>query len=590
LASPETSVLFGTVGPYELLEKIAQGGMGVVFKARHTTLGRIVALKTLRGEAESPAFQARFDQETRAAARLNHPHIVPIYDVGMHQGRPWYTMALLTGGNLAEHRGRYFDDSRAVLLLMERTARAVQYAHEQGVLHRDLKPSNVLLDESGEPHVSDFGLAKLRDADVELTQTGTVLGTPAYMAPEQADGRTRQIGPGTDVWALGVILYELLTGRRPFVGENSEEVKRHIREEQPPRPRKLRRSLSRDVEAVLLTCLEKDPARRYASAGALADDLARCLRGEPVRPTGRLVGVWRSMRRHPVVCALLVMTAVMAVLLPVARHLTDPDRPWKDDQRALARGQPVTLIRDTGMPRWSRWVVGQGAFQQSSADATSYVHGVNLNLLELLPGPLPDRYTFRAEVRHLDDRGGTVGLYFARRRHSPQEAEEDNYLTLTFSDFGPSMAVKRNEALPYFAAGTLGLLAFLRGHGPLLAAASLFPGKELPAKRTTLGVARWTKALGQHTVATSGKKYPVSSDLSWRVLAVTVTPEAVEAFWNTERIGRLPRARMMKLSKMAFHANAGFDPKWDFGPTGGLGLYVESGGASFRRVVVEPFE
>src|SRR5262245_7082032 len=237
----------GRVGPYELIEKLAVGGMGIVWKAQHRTLGRIVALKTMRADAATHAEHAeRFNREMRAAARLSHPHIVPIFEVDQDQDRPYYAMAFLPGGSLDKHLGRFWDASpeKAVGLLLP-VARAVAHAHEQGVVHRDLKPGNVLLDEQDQPHVSDFGLARFLDSDEALTQTGVVLRTPAYMAPEQAIARAADIGPATDVWAVGVMLYELLTGRRPFTGENGETVKMKILTEAPLPPRTLRPDLSR---------------------------------------------------------------------------------------------------------------------------------------------------------------------------------------------------------------------------------------------------------------------------------------------------------------------------------------------------------
>src|SRR5262249_48587976 len=237
------------LGPYQLLEVVGWGGMGVVYKARHTALGRIVALKTLRPDSvPNPEHIRRFTREAQAASQLSHPHIVPIYDVGEQEGQHYYTMAFLPGGSLAEHWQRLAGNPRAAAALVEKIARAVHHAHEKGIFHRDLKLGNVLLDEQGEPLVSDFGLAKLWDTDVSLTQTGEVRGTPSYMAPEQAAGRNHQIDARTDVWALGVILYELLTGARPFTGQGREEIISRILTADPPRPSSVRRTLSRSLE------------------------------------------------------------------------------------------------------------------------------------------------------------------------------------------------------------------------------------------------------------------------------------------------------------------------------------------------------
>jgi serine/threonine-protein kinase len=276
-------------GRYILLAHIAAGGMGIVYKARQMDLDRIVALKMiLPAIGASPKRVMRFEREARAAARLHHPHIVPIFEIGKCQGHSYYTMQYAAGGSLAEHRERFAND-RAAALLIEKVARAVQYAHENSVLHRDLKPSNILLDEHGEPLVSDFGLAKIWDADVELTRHGEFIGTPAYMAPERANPSPEPLTGAVDVWALGVILYELLAGRRPFRGESSEEVFGQILSPEPPPPVSRIAPIDPRLEHIVMRCLEKEPAARY-TAGELANDLASWRGGEPIASSES----WRS--------------------------------------------------------------------------------------------------------------------------------------------------------------------------------------------------------------------------------------------------------------------------------------------------------
>jgi tRNA A-37 threonylcarbamoyl transferase component Bud32 len=300
-------------GDYELIEEIARGGMGVVYKARQLSLNRIVALKMiLRGTFAAEKDVARFRAEAESAANLDHPHIVPIYEVGEHEDQQYFSMKFVEGTSLAKHpRGA----ARAEVVGLVDVARAVHHAHQRGVLHRDLKPSNVLVDSRGTRYVTDFGLAKrLADANSSFTETGQVLGTPKYMAPEQAAGR-KDLTVAADVYSLGVILYERLTGQTPFTGDNVLTLLRQARESEPPRPSTIRPGLDRDLETVVLKCLEKEPGRRYPSAEALADDLSRWLRGEPIqaRPVGQAERLALWCRRNPVVSSLT--SAVAASLL-----------------------------------------------------------------------------------------------------------------------------------------------------------------------------------------------------------------------------------------------------------------------------------
>jgi tetratricopeptide (TPR) repeat protein len=294
------------IGPYEILGELGRGGMGVVYRARHVELNRVVALKMLlRSPSADPAGQIRFRTEAEAVARMQHPNIVQLFEVGQHEGQPYLTLELVEGGSLADHADGKAQPPAQAARWLELLARAVQYAHERGVLHRDLKPANVLLTAEGTPKVSDFGLARPVERVTGPTSTGAILGTPAYMAPEQVDA-SMAVGPRADVWGLGAILYELLTGRPPFVGETPWEVLLRVKVQDPVPPRLLWPGVPRDLETVCLKCLEKQPQGRYGSAGELADEMRRFLDGRPIqaRPInawGRLV---RWARRRPVVAAL----------------------------------------------------------------------------------------------------------------------------------------------------------------------------------------------------------------------------------------------------------------------------------------------
>jgi len=288
---------------YEILDLIGAGGMGVVYKARHRTLNRVVALKMiLSGAAATDAERSRFRSEAEAAARLQHPNIVQVYEVGEADGRPFLALEYVPGGSLAAQLTADGLDPRRAAELVLQLAEAVRHAHEHGIVHRDLKPANILLSgvrgqESGvrdlssltpdpwllTPKVADFGLAKRLDADRGQTQTGAILGSPSYMPPEQALGDAKAVGPPADVYALGAILYELLTGRPPFKADTLLETLELVRTTDPEPPRHLRARLPKDLEVICLKCLQKEPERRYPTAGELADDLRRFLAGEPIR-------------------------------------------------------------------------------------------------------------------------------------------------------------------------------------------------------------------------------------------------------------------------------------------------------------------
>jgi predicted Ser/Thr protein kinase len=587
-------------GKYAILGEVQAGGMGVVYKARDTELNRVVALKVIKtGQWATDEETARFRREAQAAARLDHPHIIPVYEIGQDNGSLYFTMAFAWGGSLTQQRERFAADLRAALTLVEKVARAVHAAHQRGILHRDLKPGNILLDERGEPWVSDFGLAKFLDASLELTRVGQVLGTPSYMAPEQAAGQTDRITTATDVWALGVILYELLTGQRPFKGISHEDQLRKVRTAEPLPPRTVNRALDRSLETVILRCLEKEPGQRYASAEALADDLARWLRGEPVlaRPPSWPARAGRMLRRYRTPVLRLVFAAVLLVLLMLAlkgmrpsgapMEAEDPKQRQALEEKSaqLRRGERVTLLGESGPPGWWRW-------QPHRTDARTMLDmnqvfrifaGKEPGMLELLPAA-PKRFRLRAQVLHSEgEPQRVVGIYFAHGKRPAEDGATHCFFRVAFNDRVP--LVKK-------------------------------PDQEFPTEnevRLTLPIYREKKGDGffcqlKTTCAISRLFTPAGKiePMPWRTLEVEVTPEWIKAFWEGELIkstwggkeadGVDPK-RALELACLALPREMmrpknpspeAFVHDEELGLGEGLGLYVEQGIAAFRSVVIEP--
>src|SRR5262245_26426604 len=324
--TPHLAKVLGELGDYELLEEVGRGGQGVVLRARQKSLNRIVALKVIGlGQWATQAHLKRFRLEAEAAASLDHPCIVPIYEIGERDGQCYFSMKFVEGGQLDEVVKHTPISIRKAAELISKLAHTVHYAHEHGILHRDIKPGNVLLDVKGEPHLTDFGLARLVESESTVTRTVEVLGTPSYMAPEQAAGNNTKLTNATDVYGVGAVLYQLLTGHPPFAGGTTYDTIKLLLETEPRPPRLWNPKVDRDLSTICLKCLEKDPLRRYSSALALAEDLERWLMHEPIKAkrTGVIGRGQKWLQRNPTAAGIAVLSLALIAAVGVIVWKTD---------------------------------------------------------------------------------------------------------------------------------------------------------------------------------------------------------------------------------------------------------------------------
>ncbi len=452
-------------GDYELQEEIARGGMGIVYKARQVSLNRLVALKMiLAGSFASSRDIQRFRAEAEAAANLDHPHIVPIYEVGEHDGQQYYSMKFVEGTSLAKHaRG----DPRREVEGIVAVIRAVHHAHQRGVLHRDLKPSNVLVDSQGTLLVTDFGLAKrLAAGDRSFTEAGQVLGTPKYMAPEQAAGR-KDLSVAADVYSLGVILYERLTGQSPFTGDNALTLLRQARESDPPRPSSIRPGLDRDLETVVLKCLEKEPGRRYPSAEALSDDLENWLTGRPItaRPVGQTERAWRWCRRNPAVACLLaltlvalVSTAAVSTVFAVSRTQAEQrlTAAYKDseERRIEAQNNAANLVLEQASARAENEEPVEALFRLVRAlELAAPDHAQTQRSIRCALAATMTK--FPEVARHLDPDDQFVSAAFSPDGHLFVTGKQDGHARIWETESG-----KLQKDIPMFREGSCEAIAF----------------------------------------------------------------------------------------------------------------------------------
>jgi serine/threonine-protein kinase len=442
-----------------LVRELGAGGGGTVYLAEQIGAGRrLVAVKVLHGT--SRVERERMVREAKSLGRLTHPNVVRLFEVGESAGGPYFTMEYVAGGSLADRIRTGKPAAAESARIVQAVAQAIQAAHDLGLRHRDLKPSNILLESDGTPKVADFGLVKESESAgtgttaEQLTHTGQLLGTPTYMAPEQAGRRNAVVDDRTDVYGLGAVLYQSLTGNPPFTADTREEIIRQVLADDPVWPRANDRTVPRELEAVCLKCLEKDPARRYATAEEVAEELSRWRRGEAthVRPPSWIARVARKARYYarPIAAAaamVLMCASVTVAVLRTGRGETrseaveDPLARARDDlARRLSGTDPVVLIPEAGPPAWFEWTTGATIFTESHQhDGGCTIHSVVESRLELVPAVLaPRSYRLEADVRHEanSDPLSEVGVYFGERVwESSAESRLIGWYELAFNDF-----------------------------------------------------------------------------------------------------------------------------------------------------------
>jgi serine/threonine protein kinase len=596
------------IAGYQVVRRLGGGGMGEVYEVVDEKVAVRLALKTIRPDRVGGDFLARFRREVRAMMLLDHPHIARIYGHGETDGAPFFTMKFFSGGALSERRDELQAKPRQAVELVLKVAEAVEYLHRQGQVHRDLKLSNILLDEAAEPHLSDFGLVKeggplaadeaqgepaanepdevTPDAETKadsgpargtpddnptpshvLTRTGHVLGTYAYMSPEQTRGEWERVGPQSDLWGLGVILYELLAGRQPFSAGQAGEMVRRIREEPPPPPTSFGERRDVRLDAIVLRCMAKEPAQRYESAAALATDLRGWLDRDRPAKKPRWV-LWLAAAAAVVFlgmsAAALLYRPKPEVKTPEPEVQTAAER-LLEAQAQLERGEEVQWIGKHGMPLWYRIQVGKETahVRSSEWDNTFTVDTQTEALVELCPDPMCDRYHVEALVRQnmMNNGNPRVGLFFL---HQTRGADEGQHLFADWSfneKLSPEAWSKGHEPAQGKRAGRARFyVTYFRDQLPLR------PNETPHARALEL---------------TSNERNDANEE--WRLLAVDVTPSLVQIWFDGKLVDKIPRKNVDNFAGGAVGHIGTPEP---MSARSGFGVIVSSSSASFKSMFV----
>lgn len=557
--------------------------MGEVYEVVHP-LGRRFALKLIRPDRNDPEFLARFRNEAGALMELDHPHIARIFEYAEKDGCPYFTMRLLLGGTLESRKPEYQGDPRKAAELLVTVADAVGLVHRRGLLHRDLKPGNILFDEEGRPYVSDFGLVKgfasvesdqfsSRPTDNDpaattpagqqsLTGAGFVLGTIPYMSPEQVGAEGDKVGAWSDVWSLGVMLYELIEGRRPFAGKDFQGLRAQIQAAEIPSSPRL--AAVPGLEPILRNCLSKEPSERYPSAGALAEELLRCLKQPSIVPTGP-----RPVLRLALIGGVAGVLILLAVLFLNRDRKDDPPSELEKMQAKLARGEKVQFLGEKGLPDYYRVRTAHGTNVWTHADGTMTIDAQRVGIVEIMPDPKCDEYAFRVWVRHNSQltRASRAGIVCLHSSEGKRETSEHYFLELSIQEEDEDAhEVWKQENKP--AATRVGSVgAYFR------VASGEAPGiLNQPA--------------GQIEFASESPER--GQPEPWRELRFEITRERIQAFHGKQEVAVIPLNAVQRRAQSLIQKNPELSAKPPFGVNGRLCLYVFGGSASFRLGAIEP--